>query len=252
MMKKFGPVFLLLLISLSALAQSENQTPAGKPAKRYGRPDIPGTFVLDFGFNQPVGKTPKDFDVAFFGSSTFNIYYQYDFRILKSNFSITPGLGLSLEQYKFKNYYIMGYVQGPQFDTLKMIAPIDAVYPAIKKSQFIMNYVDMPIEIKYSSRPDDPNRSFKVSLGWRMGLLYDSFSKVKYREDGETKKIKDKQNFNLTQFRYGIYSKMGFGNFHLFTYYNLTPVFEKGKGFYEGSVAQDFNTITFGISLSSF
>ncbi|MBL7857777.1 MAG: hypothetical protein JNM57_08815 [Cyclobacteriaceae bacterium] len=251
-MKNFLPLLLFLFISLSAQAQLDSQPAKEKAAKRHGRPDIPGTFVLDFGFNQPIGGTPDNFDLAFIGTKTFNVYYQYDFRIAKSNFSFTPGLGLSLERFKFKNFYILDYATGSQDQRLAMFSPVDAGYPGIKKSQFIMNYLDVPIEIKYSSKPDDPNRSFKASLGFRAGVLYDSFTKVKYKENGETKKIKDKQNYNLTQFRYGVYAKIGFGNVHLFGYYNITPVFEAGKGFYENNVAQDFNTITFGISLSSF
>ena len=45
----------------------------------------------------------------FWGSRTANIYYQYDFRILKSSFSFVPGIGFSLERYKFKDNYMVGY-----------------------------------------------------------------------------------------------------------------------------------------------
>jgi hypothetical protein len=82
--------------------------------------------------------------------------------------------------------------------------------------------------------------------------MYDAFTKVKYKEDGEVRKFKDNQNFNLNRFRYGVFAKIGIGNFSLFGYYNISPLFEEGKGIYEGNKANDFNTMTIGVSLASF
>ena len=82
--------------------------------------------------------------------------------------------------------------------------------------------------------------------------MYDAFTKLKYREDGETKKLKDNQNWNLTRLRYGVSARLGIGNFSLFGYYNLTPLFEEGEGPYERNIANDFQTVTVGIALSAF
>ena len=75
---------------------------------------------------------------------------------------------------------------------------------------------------------------------------------MKYKESGETKQLKNKQNFNLTRFRYGVYGKLGIGNFSLFGYYNLTPLFKEGEGLWEAGSVNDFQTMTVGISLSAF
>jgi hypothetical protein len=66
------------------------------------------------------------------------------------------------------------------------------------------------------------------------------------------KKLKDKQDYNLNKFRYGVSAKLGVGNFSLFGYYNLSDLFEKNKGILEDSQLKNFNTFTVGISLSSF
>ena len=204
---------------------------------------------MEFGFNQPFNK-PDKFDLAWFGSRTFNLYYQYELPILKSKFSFVPGIGLSLERYQFKNYHTLQYNVN---DSLKMVSPADANYPGIKRSQLITNFIEVPLEFRFSTNPEDPGRSFKFALGGRVGYLYDSFTKVKYREDGETKKIKDKQNFKLSEFRFGVYSKISFGYISLFSYYNLTPLFETGKGpLDKNGNAVDTNNFTFGLSLSSF
>lgn len=218
--------------------------------KKTARPDIPGTFVVEFGFNNAIGG-PKDFSLGFIGSRTANVYYQYGFRVLKSNFSIVPGIGLSMERYKFKNNYTVDYTSSTSGE-IAMVSPTDSGIPDIKKSQLIANYIDIPVEIQFTTNREDPSRGFKVAVGGRIGYLYDSFTKVKYKENGEVKKFKDKQEFQLTKIRYGLTGRLGFGDFTIFGYYNITPLFEKGKGLKENGVYNDFNTFTVGISLASF
>ncbi|HTE29710.1 MAG TPA: outer membrane beta-barrel protein [Chryseolinea sp.] len=243
MIKTSVGIILLSVISFVAPCQIKS---ADKPSIR---PDIPGIFTFEFGFNSDLSG-PDDFSLGFWGSRTVNIYYQYEFRLFHSPFSIVPGLGLSMERFKFKNEYTMGYEDNS--DQVTLIPPAEAVVPSIKKSMLITNFVDVPIEIRYTMKPDDPTRSFKIAVGGRIGYLYDSFSKIKYTENSETRKLKDKQDFNLNRLRYGLTGKLGFGNFMLFGYYNLTPLFEKGRGLKTDNISNDFSTMTFGISLSSF
>lgn len=242
-MIKLASIAILFAFSISAAAQS---TEPG--TKKYTRPDIPGTFVLELGINR-APDAPSNFSLGLWGSRTQNVYYQYDIRIMKSKFSIVPGIGLSLERFKFKNGATLAYEAD---DSLKLLTPTQSGMTGIRKSQLVNNYVEIPLELRYSTNPDDPGRSFKVGLGARIGYMYDSFSKLKYKEDGETKQLKDKQNWNLTRLRYGVYGKIGLGNFSLFGYYNLTPLFEEGKGPGEKNRVTDFQTFTVGISLSSF
>lgn len=236
---------LLLLITLSGAAVAQDVV---TPKPKKGRPNIPGTFQLDLGFNFPSEK--GGFNTSFFGSSTVNLYYFYDMRLGKSKFSIHPGIGLGLERYKFNNAKTLGYNDAR--DTVFMVSPD---LPNLRKSKLITNYVDIPFEVRFSSRPDDPNRSFKISLGFKVGVLYESFTKIKYSEDGETKKIKDKQNFNLFPIRYGPYFRIGGGNFSVYASYTVSPLF-KNRGFGElrsgGNISENINNFTVGISLAAF
>ncbi|HEY3402966.1 MAG TPA: hypothetical protein VGK59_06245 [Ohtaekwangia sp.] len=235
---------IVLLSAFFTTAYSQETTPK---KKGIARPDIPGTFVLELGVNS-APKAPSRFDKGFWGSRTFNVYYQYDIRVLKSRFSVVPGIGLSLERFKFVN----GYTIKHNGDSLAMLSPSQAGYPGMRKSQLVTNFVEMPIEICYRSNPEDPGRSFKISAGYRIGYLYDAFTKIKYKEGSAVKQIKDKQFYDLSRFRHGIYGKVGLGNFSLFTYYNLNNLFEKGKGPVQNGQPSDFNTFTIGISLASF
>lgn len=235
--KKTGILFLLIAMGGAACAQGNPEV-----TQKKGRPNIPGTFQVDFGINLP---TEKDgFNTNPMGSSTVNVYYFYDKRLGKSKFSIHPGIGFGLERYKFNNNKTLAYTTG--LDTVSMVP---STLSNLRKTKLITNYIDIPLEIRFSTTPDDPNRSFKVSLGFKFGVLYDSFTKQKYSEDGETKKLKDKQNFNLYPIRYGPYFRIGGGNFSVYASYSISPLFKPGVGPGGNS---NINNFTVGLSLAAF
>jgi hypothetical protein len=247
MMRKFVLSVFLGALTLLTYGQDAGTT----KEKRSGRPDIPGTFSIDFGLNFPMGDSAA-FETAAFGSRTLNVYYQLDKRIGQTKFSVHPGLGFGFERYKFTNNRTLGYVAGPNgpFDELQMIEIISA-YPnisGIKKSQLITNYLDAMVEIRFSTNPNDPARSFKVSAGFKAGVLIDSFTKLKLNEDGESKKFKNKQDFNLNPFRYGATLRIGAGNFGVFGYYSLTPIFRDK----EGPNQAELTNFTVGLTLAGF
>ncbi|NJM25398.1 MAG: PorT family protein [Bacteroidia bacterium] len=147
-----------------------------------------------------------------------------------------------MERYKFTDNRTLVYADGE--DLVGMTPGRDGT----SKSMLVANYFDIPLELRFSTNPEDPVRSFRASIGGRVGVLYSSFTKVKYKEEGEMKKFKDRQNWNLEKIRYGVFAKVGVGNFSVFGYYNLTPVFQKDKG----PSGTDMSNLTIGISLSSF
>ncbi|HYC84907.1 MAG TPA: hypothetical protein VEB86_06785, partial [Chryseosolibacter sp.] len=87
MIKKIAP-FLLFCIAAFQVQAQDSQTP-----EKSGRPDIPGTFVLEIGVNRALD-APAKFSTGLWGSRTVNLYYQYEMRIANSKFSFVPGVGL--------------------------------------------------------------------------------------------------------------------------------------------------------------
>lgn len=238
-MSRSVPLLLLLLMVSGALFAQEKR-------KKAARPDIPGSFMVDFGFNQAMNE-PAEFKQAFWGSRTVNFYYQYPIRFGRSKYSFNPGIGLSLERWKFKNEYTLTEVN-TNGDLTYSLVPANTTYPNVKKSMLVTNYVEAPLEFRFDTNPEDIARSFSVALGARVGYLYDSFTKIKYKEDGQTKKIKDKQDWGLTPYRYGAYSRIGIGAFNFFCFFNMTTLFEKDKG----PSKTGMNSLTFGISINGF
>lgn len=247
MIRRLYALLILLCLFLSAQAQDNTTKPKPRP-----RPNIPGSFIVDFGMNGTMG-SPEFWSQGFFGSRTVNLYYQYPMRFGRSRFSFNPGAGLSLERFRFKNYRTLSNPKeanlNAQVEKYEFVAA-STLFNDPRKIMFVNNYFEVPVEFRYDTKPEDITRSFNVAVGARAGFLIDSFVKMTYHEDGQKKKDKDKQDFGLTQFRYGVYTRVGVGGFNWFFFYNLTPLFRSGMG--PGENGTTMNTFTAGISLNGF
>ena len=237
--RAFGLLTLVLICSYSFAQTKQNKVP---------RPDIPGSFMIDFGFNRGI-TSPTNFSQKFIGSHTVNLYYQYPIRFGRSHFSFNPGVGFSFERFKMKNYYTLkeSTTTKGQYD-LVSTATIFPTASSIRKSQLVNDYFEIPIDFRFDTKPEDISRSFNVAIGGRVGYLFDAKTKIKYTKDGETRIMKEKQNHGMNPIRYGVYTRIGMGAVNLFGFYNLSPLFEKDKG----PDKTTMNTFTMGISINGF
>lgn len=261
MMKKLLLAALFATLSITLYAQETVKLSS------KGRPNIPGTIQIDLGLNRMANK-PNNLKYGFIGSRTLNLYYFHDVRIGKSKFSVHPGIGFSFERFKLLRYSKTVRIAGKDSvlvrntptlfsknadetfftEASKLVyAPVDSLF-GIKKSMIVANYLDIPLEFRFSTNPQDPSRSFKVSIGGRVGILMDAHTKLKYSEDGIMKKVKYNENFNLNPIRYSATLRIGIGNFNWFAHYNFSPLFQTDKGPSKTTA----NTYTVGISLSGF
>ncbi len=252
MMSRWVMFLAFVLVSLAGYSQEQAKEKVLEPEKvakkKTKRPDVPGSIVVELGINIKSGITPADFQKGLWGSRTLNVYYQYPIRLFKTKFSFQPGIGLSLERWKFTNNYTLPTV--PIADGSYPLVPAVNLYPggSIQRSQLINNYIEVPIEFRFDTTPEDIARSFNISVGARFGVLYDTFTKVDYRDNAENKSTKDKQTHGVNAFRYGLTGRMGVAGFCLFYYWNLTPMFDAGLGPNQTTMS----SATVGISISGF
>ena len=232
------PLILLVLIAGSVNAQT--------PTKTKKRPNIPGSFIVDFGLNGTQG-SPDLWKTGLLGSRTVNLYYQYPLRFGRSKFSFNPGIGFSFERFKWKNntpVILHNPVESnpdEQIEKYEFTLASSRFGPNNGKKITLNNsYLEVPIELRFDTKPEDISRSFNFAFGARGGWMFDSFMKVKYKDEGQKKKLKDHQEWGFTQLRYGVYTRIGIGGFNFFVFYNLTPLFQKGKG----PTNDDFNEVT--------
>lgn len=236
---KLNQLFLSITLFLSVLAVKAQETT--KQAV-VARPDLPGHFLFDLGLNSGINTPAKAWRKGFWGSRTINLYYYYPIHISKK-FSFNPGLGLSMERFKFTNFYLLK-------DTLDDVEQYDLVpnkvYPGLKKSQLAMNYFEIPVEFRFDANPSDPARTFWAAIGGRFGVNVNTHTKIKFKEDGEMNYLKERWRHGVSRIRYSVGARFGVGGFGWFVYYNLTPLFEKDKG----PSKTDMTVLTAGITIN--
>lgn len=214
------------------------------------RPDLPGSLVIDIGLNSWSDK-PTDVELNAWQSKTVNLIYYYDLPLGDNGWTLTPGFGLGLERYAFDNNTTLTSVVNTQNQRVVVVRDLNDLLPAANsfdKSKLGLNYVDVPLELRYYSNKNNYSRGFRMALGIKAGVLYSSFTKLQY-EDAATddRQIKDRQQLGINRFRYGINARIGFGGFSFFGYYALSDTFDIAP---EG--AEDNRLLTFGISLTGF
>lgn len=251
MLKRLSFFILVLIIGALSVQAQEKQ-------KKAFRPDIPGSFLIDFGFNTGLN-TPANFVQGGWGSRTLNLYYHYPIRLFNSKFTFNPGGGFSFERFKLTNNYTLSNMSingAYQLVQAPTVLQTNGVVPGIDKSMLVANYFDlMPVEIRFNNNPKDPARGVNIAVGARVGLLLESHTKINYTIDGQSVTYKDKQSHGLNSIRYGFYTRVGLGNFNFFWFYNFSPYFASGKGPFNSSTDQTattMNSMTIGISLNGF
>lgn len=213
--------------------------------KVNARPDVPGTLIIDFGYNLLQNNEPQ-IDLKLLGSRTINFYYLYDIQIAKSNFFILPGIGVGLDRYKFDEDVTL--TKTTDVDGNESVEFVEITGGGVKKSLLAANYIDIPVELRFYGNPNDSKRSFKVGLGFKVGYLFNSHTKIKQDIDGDVSKYKVHNDFYLSKFRYGVTGRIGVGGFNVFYYQSLNTLFENNKG----PGATDVNNATIGLSFTGF
>ena len=214
-----------------------------KIRKRNARPDVPGTFLIELGWNS-LQDNLDEMDIIPFSSRTVNLYYFYNIPLGKGKFELMPGIGLGLDRYSFDDDITLS-----QSNTTGNVTITDLDFDNVQKTLLVSNYIDIPLELLFYSNPDDKRRSFKIGIGGKFGLKYSSHTKVKYdNEDGATVIEKDKRDFGLNPIRYGATGRIGLGGFSLFFYQSLSNLFEDGQG----PMNTETRNLTIGLSFIGF
>lgn len=213
------------------------------------RPNVPGDLIVDFGLSF-LSNAPENMTLRTFGSRAANVYYLYHIPFgEESNFSINPGLGFGMENYNFENAITLDYNQTDGNVILPVSEYLDPLeLEDLRKSKLSVNYFDIPLEIRFHANKENHDRGFMVAIGGRVGILFDSHTKIKYVVDGDSKKAKEKQQFGVNRFRYGVHGRVGLGAISVFYYHNLSDLFNE-----DGPAGtEEVTSIMTGISFTLF
>ena len=164
-------------------------------------------------------------------SRGFSGYFMYN-KFLKKNpkLSIAVGLGVSTSNITFKKMN----VDLPSTAPTLPFTHLDST-DHFKKYKLATTYLQIPLEFRYFSNPDQPNKSVKGAIGIKVGTLLNAHTKGKTLENKNgqninnyTQKELSKRYISSTQLM-GT-ARIGYGVFSIFGSYQLNNVLKSGTG----------------------
>lgn len=166
----------------------------------------------------------KNYDLRMEKSISVSLnFWQESIEIAKSNIWFVTGLGVTWNNYRFDPDIRLssGSYTTATKDTNSSVRHI--------KSKLTASYLTAPFMIQVlTSR--NPKKAFHIGAGAILGLRIGTHSKVKYEIDGDTKKDKDDESFNLNPFRYGFRVNIGYGKLNVFADYYASTLFKENRG----------------------
>jgi hypothetical protein len=217
-------IILLSTFTLHSFAQ-------GGDKKTISQFSIGMDVFTDLWQDKPLSLEPKTLNQG------VNIFGAYNFMLGNSNFSFSPGIGLGVHNLYSESWL----VTNP--DSIFFSEIPDSV--SFKKSKLTNSYFDIPLEFRFKSKSE-----FRVAIGFKYGFLMKS--QTKYKGDGESfnmegsKVIVKQARYDYVEnARYGFIGRIGYKWLNVYGYYQLSSLFEEGKG-------QTMYPISIGITVIPF
>lgn len=173
-----------------------------------------------------------------------NVYIMLD-KPFKTNqrLSFAFGVGIGTTHQFFENLSadITGTTAKLEFNDLDTVN-------RFKKYKISNTFAEIPVELRYTANPLNPNKSFKAAIGFKVGTLINAHTKGKTLQDRNGQTIKEyiekltcKNYFSNT--RLAATARIGYGYFTVFGAYNLTAIFKN-------NVAADMKLLQVGLTVS--
>ena len=129
------------------------------------------------------------------------------FDIKDNNFLVNTDSDISLQEFPVE-------LNKAKFRTTNLVFPMHIEFGPSKK-------IEKENYFRYSTR-----NKLKVGLGGYAGLNIGSMQKLKYRENGNREKDKQRGGFEVSEFVYGLSSYLAWGDVALYVKYDLNPLFK--------------------------
>lgn len=167
-------------------------------------------------------------------SRGINMYFTYDVPLGKSPISIAPGFGFGKSIYALNQR--INYTDSTNTTSFANYADTTSV----KRNNLNLTYIDIPLELRYRSKPNKNDKSWKLAVGFKFGVNVGS--KWRYKGDefrkGAPFSIVDQEGVafrehkvpNIEKFRYGVTMRGGYGPINLFMYYSISTLFSDTNG----------------------
>ncbi len=193
-------------------------------------------FVFAFGLNNVItdGENFEDSDYRVWGSHFYEWGITYNSRIFKNNNLLHAKYGLSLMYNNLRptdnRYFVKN---GNQTDLVASSVNLD-------ESRFRNVYLTAPLHLEFDFTPKklskDGTKSYfrthesvRFGIGGYGGVRVKTKQILKYEVDDVKVKEKQKGDFNVSDFNYGLSAYLGYGQTSLYVKYDLNPMFKNNN-----------------------
>lgn len=198
--------------------------------------------VFAFGVNRVVVDGEIDDTNYKWRSDFYEWGITWNTRILKNNNLLHAKYGLSLQYNNLRPNHNKKFVTD-NGQTYLQDSGLD-----LKVSRFRYVNLVVPVYLEFDFTPKrDTNdkvyfpkhQSFRIGVGGYAGVNVKEKQILKYNEDGHKIRTKEKGDFNVNDFAYGVAAYIGYGDVSLYAKYDLQPIFNNNP--------VDQNTLSMGI-----
>ncbi|QNL22793.1 outer membrane beta-barrel protein [Hyphobacterium sp. CCMP332] len=114
-----------------------------------------------------------------------------------------------------------------------------------RKGKLAIATIGLPLLIGFDLGKDD---NVKIAAGAYVNYKLSSWTKTVYFEEGDRKRVKDRSDYNLNDWRYGLMATFSYKGLSIFGKYDLSPLFNTNPEL-NGNPTGDFNVYSFGIRI---
>jgi hypothetical protein len=234
-LKKF--LFLAVAFSFSLFVHSQNTPATTKKKKDWSKVKLTNRandhFMLQYGITNWSSK-PDSIKTKGF-SRSFNFYIMLDMPFKTDpRFSVGAGPGIGVDNIFFEstNITTTNHQKPLAFQNVADTNHFD-------KYKLVHAFLELPVELRFVSDPENSNKSFKIAIGAKVGTQISSHTKGKRWvnkngdiiagfDDKYVQKNKDKYFFNGNRL-VGM-MRVGYGNLTLFGTYQIGSLIKEGLG----------------------
>ena len=181
-------------------------------------------FMFNLTFDNVFHKETNGFKTNW-ASRGVGIYYMYDIPIKNSRVSVAPGIGFSHVSY-YHNSFMVEDSSGTYFNPIEDYKDNDDY----KKHKLAVNYLDIPVELRFFSKPSKKGNLFKAAIGFRASVRLTAVNKETNKDNDYYKKFKTKGYKDVSVFKGGPTLRIGYGGFNIIAFYSVTELFKKNQG----------------------
>jgi len=248
-MKKLFLLFLLVTICVIAKSQVDSMyTPNKPPKKDMSKLDLSTRandhFLIQYGADA-WPNVPDSLNTSGF-SRHFNAYIMLDKPFKTSpHFSLGIGIGVGSSNIFFSNTYInlKSITTRVPFTNVTSVNHFD-------KFKLVTNFLEAPLELRFSGNPAQPDKGFKASFGLKAGLLLNAHTKGKNFVDSSGRSVYDKNYIGkesdkrfINSTRFAATGRFGYGHISIDASYQITQFLKTGAG-------PSIHPIAIGLTLS--